>query len=202
LTSEMELQCLDGLQCVYQNDGHFRMGYEYPEGFASPSAIAEIKSDNKKTAELCFRIVPGLLESDSPRLRCEAARVLAYYGWPSSFQPLIRCDDLPERTAFLLGILGDKRGVPWVIRQYKLVDKHQGRKPPFSEYHSKMVYLNTLYHLASPEQLSFVNAIIANPKPAAIKSIAIKVRDRIYELNPEIKGRARRPAAKLFSRGQ
>src|SRR5262249_25693561 len=201
MTSEEELQCLAALQCVYQNDGRFRMGYEYPENFASPQAIAEIKDSNKSTMELCFRIVPGFLKSGSPRLRCEAARVLAYYSWPNSFEPLIRCEGSAEQKALLLGILGDKRGVPWVIKQYKLTDRHRGGKQPFSEYHSKMVYLNTLYHLASPQQLSFVNGIIASTKQAAIRSRAIKVRDRIYELNPGMNGRARSSAGKLSSRG-
>jgi hypothetical protein len=183
ISKEEENNIYRTISCIYDS-GRFRLASEYPEDLESLSAVEEIKKEHKETEKLCFKVIPKLLKSTSLKLRCEAVKVLAYYGWPGSFELLMQCDGSASKKATLFSMLGDKRAIPWVIRKYKRADKEHRDNPAYI-LHSKMVYLNTLYHLASSEQLPFVNEIINSPNPAKIRSRAILVRDRIYELYPK-----------------
>lgn len=80
------------LFCLY-NDSRFTMASQYPETFASPSVMEEIKNENQKTRELCFKVIPRFLKSSFSGVRCAAIRVLAYYRWPHIFELLMRCED-------------------------------------------------------------------------------------------------------------
>jgi hypothetical protein len=77
------------LFCLY-NDSRFTMAAQYPETFASQTALEEIRTANQKNRELCFKVIPRFLKSASPEVRCAAVRVLAYYGWPQVFELLMR----------------------------------------------------------------------------------------------------------------
>jgi hypothetical protein len=168
------------IHCLYHWVTYLEMGYEY---FASPTAIRKIQKENESTKDLAYKVLPKFLESPSPHIRCNASKALAYYGWPRSYEYLMRCKGTTDK-AILFGILGDRRAIPWVIEQFKRVDKRY--RNPMSGYSYKMIYLNALYHLASPEILPFINETIKDPRPEKIKPRAEKVRDRIYELFPEI----------------
>jgi hypothetical protein len=186
------------MECLYHQVVYLKMGYEY---FASPTAIKKIQKENEPTKDLAYEVLPKFLESPSPHIRRSAIEALAYYGWPESFEYLMKLEhkskggDYRETISFSchkaipFAILGDKRAIPWIIGEFKKVDKMYRSRPMFS-YPSKMTYLNALYHLASPEILPFINEVIKNPKPKKIKSRAKKVRSRIYELFPEAKNRA------------
>ncbi len=168
------------LSCLRGEVGYLAMGYEY---FASPTAIARIRKANKKTKSLAYEILPGLLRHKDRDIRCSAARSLAFYAWSESFDSMTECDEnyAPRTKAILFAILGDKRAVPWIIRQYKIVEKKYRTKPIFS-YPDKMTYLNALYHLADPVSLPFIESVIKNPKPEKIRMRAVKVRQRIQKL--------------------
>jgi hypothetical protein len=159
------------------------MGYEY---FASPTAITKIYKVNKPTQASAYDILPALLQHEDQDIRCSAARNLAFYAWPDSFEYLLACEesDAPHKTAILFAILGDKRAIPWIIQQYKLIEKKYTTKPIFS-YPEKMTYLNALYHLADPKSLPFIESVINNPKPEKIKARAMKVKQRIQELEKQ-----------------
>jgi hypothetical protein len=173
------------LFCLY-NDAGFTKASQYPETFATQSVMQEIKTGNQKHRELCFKVVPRFLKSPSVEVRCAATKVLAYYGWPKSFDLLMRCDDTrPDMKATLFAILGDRRAVPWIIAQYKHTDARYSDRPGFV-LHCKLAYLNALYHLAAAAQLPFVESIILNPKPEGVRKRAEEVRDHIRELNPQL----------------
>jgi hypothetical protein len=179
------------LFCLY-NDARFTMASQYPETFASQSALEEIKTANQKSRELCFKLIPRFLKSKSLEVRCAATAVLAYYGWPRAYELLMRCEySRSDVKATLYAIVGDRRAVPWIIEQYKRADARFRERPDFI-LHCKMAYLNALYHLASPAQLPFVESIIRNPRTEGVRKRAEEVRDHITELYPELRRSAYR----------
>ncbi len=170
---------LFNLYCLRSKVDYLAMGYEY---FASPTAIDKIHGENRETRPAAYRILPPLLRSKDPEIRCSAARTLAFYGWPESYPSLRACEDgdLAKTDAILHAILGDKRAIPWIIERYRAVEKKYRTKPMFS-YPEKMTYLNALYHLADPESLPFIEGVIEHPKPEKIRERAIKVKERIEQ---------------------
>ena len=172
--------------CLYSGLFEWMTSYK---AFATPKAISLIRKENESTTERVYHILPPLLQSPFPEVRCEAARALAYYGWKESYEYLISCDRDYQRTAILLAILGDERGKEWIIDKYKKLfgDPQTGKDGPESqEVVGKWVLLNALYHFASPDVLPFINGVIASSKKNYdVRSRALVVRKRIYELYPE-----------------
>src|SRR5262249_1949498 len=66
------------LFCLY-NDSRFTLASKYPDGFASAAAMEEIRSENKKNREACFKVIRKFLQSPGD-IRCDAIKVLAYFG--------------------------------------------------------------------------------------------------------------------------
>jgi hypothetical protein len=86
----------------------------------------------------------------------------------------------------ILGILGDKKAIPYLIDRFKHFDKLY-QKHPMSCYCDKMQILNALYHLASPEMIPFLEEIIRTPRDVKYQDRAELVLARVKELFPEEK---------------
>lgn len=166
--------------CLYHCVVYFEMGYQH---FASSAVIDKIIKETGSSRKQAFEVLPKFLRSKSSTNRCFAAEALAYYRWENSYEYLTDCDnDRPGRKAIIYAILGDKRAIPWIIEQYKILDKKY-RKNPIQSYSQKMTFLNSLYHLASSEAMPFIDDVIANPRPKEIKERAQKVKERILKQN-------------------
>jgi hypothetical protein len=184
---KIDLRNLDQvISCLHPKLGDYVMGYEY---FASPTVMKKIKLETEKYKDKVYKYLVKYINFTNLYLGGAAIITLAYYGWPESYEylinlrnPLGRGEVSPTLKATLFAILGEKRAVKWIIEKYKEVDKKYIKRPDFS-YPDKMVYLNALYHIGSEECLEFLEEIIKNPRPKKIKLRAIKVRDRILELN-------------------
>ncbi|MFA5143608.1 MAG: hypothetical protein WC522_05520 [Candidatus Omnitrophota bacterium] len=176
--TDIDKDCSEDISCLSSRANYFVLGYEY---FASPAAIGKIDKENEASRKMVWAVLPKFLKSRLEINRRAAAETLAYYRWPGAYEYLAGCAiSQPERRAVLYAILGDKRAVPWIIEQYRKIDSAY-RKNPGQSYPMKMTFLNALYHLASPESLSFVEEIIGSPRPEKIKPRAIKVKQKIEE---------------------
>ncbi len=164
--------------CLYHKVEYYQMGYEH---FASQTAINKISKETESSKKLAYELLPKFLKSGSAMNRCFAAEALAYYKWPDSYDYLTDCNnDRPGRKAVIYAILDDKRAIPWIIEQYKIIDNKYLENPEQS-YSQKMTFLNALYHIASTESLSFIEEVIDNPRPENIRARAMKVKKRILK---------------------
>lgn len=164
------------LKCLWSHVLYLDMGYEH---FASPTAVVRIHKRTEPRKSRVYEILPRFLEF--PDTRQDAAMVLGFYSWPKSYDHLVQVEDLATEKAIVFAVLGNKKAVPWLIQQYRRIDRKFRSRPIFS-YPQKMTYLNALYHLATPEALPFLDEVIENPKPEKIKPRAERVRERIVEL--------------------
>jgi hypothetical protein len=164
---------------------YYDQGYEY---FASATVIGKIIKSTESTKKMALKILPKYLKSKLLINRCHAAEALAFYRWPSAFEYLIECKTKADiyQSPTIYAILGDKRAVPVIIEEYRKLDKEY-RSKPIHSYRQKMILLNVLYHLASPDSLSFVEEVIANPRPKEIKPRALKVKKRIIYIDKKSK---------------
>jgi len=174
------------LFCLY-NDSRFTTASKYPDSFASTAAMDEIRSENKKNREACFKVISKFLQS-SREIRCEAIKVLAYFGDPRAATLLMSCDDInPADKATLLAITGDRRAIPWILRQYKEAETLSGETGTVDvapTIHRKKVYLNALFHLGTRAELPFIDGVLRNEKSDAIRERARLVKNHIEEFYP------------------
>lgn len=162
------------LECLIQPVGYYMMGFKY---FASPTVMKKIENETAPTKALAAELVPRFLKSASIDLRCQAAGTLAFYRIESAYPALDACSDIPYRATFY-AILGDKRAIPWIVAQYREIDAKY-RKHPAAAYQPKMMLLNALYHLPSPELSGFLQEVISHPGSKEILSRALKVKARL-----------------------
>lgn len=164
--------------CLYHKVEYYQMAYDH---FATQKEINKITKETESSKKLAYELLPKFLKSGSAMNRCSAAEALAYYKWPDSYDYLTDCDnDRPGRKAVIYAILDDKRAIPWIIEQYKIIDNKYLEHPEQS-YSQKMTFLNALYHIASTESLSFIEEVIDNPRPEKIRKRALKVKKRILK---------------------
>lgn len=179
-TSSMNNKALEALHCLYNWAFYLTMGYEY---FAAPKALDKVEKMTQPYRGKVYQFVPKFLESEVQSIREHAACALAYYKWPDSYEYLVKCKQASISTkCVLLAILGDKRAIPIIIDYYRNGDQTYKEL----SYMAKMNCLNALYHLASPEILSFIDSVIETPKPPQILKRAEKVKERILELYADV----------------
>ena len=174
-----EINSVRALDCLIKPVAYYIMGFEY---FARATVLPEIQRETKATKSLAGDVIPKFLTSKAAMTRCLAAGTLAFYGIPEAYDSLQECSDVSERATFY-AILGDQKAIPWIISQYRDADGRY-RSNPSASFQLKMVLLNALYHLASPETLPFLNEIIESPRPKTVLPRALKVKSRIEKLFP------------------
>jgi hypothetical protein len=171
------------LFCLY-NDSRFTLASKYPDGFASVGAMEEIRSENKKSRDACFKVIRRFLQSTGD-IRCDAIKALAYFGDPRAASLLIGCNDInPADKATLLAIAGNRRAIPWILKQYEATETLTGETRTVDAatmIHRKKVYLNALFHLGTRAQLPFIDEVIRTEKSDEIKERAKVVKAHIEE---------------------
>jgi len=174
------------LFCLY-NDSRFTMASKYPDGFASVAAMDEIRSENKKNREACFKVIRKFLQS-SREIRCEAITVLSYFGDRRAAALLISGNGMnPADKGTLLAVTGDRNAIPWIIKQYRETAALTTRNRVGDEstiIHRKKVYLNALFHLGIRAQLPFIEEVILSEKSDVIRERARLVKSHIEALYP------------------
>ncbi len=167
------------ISCLSHRIVDYQMGYEY---FATTNAIKKIEKETSLYKKKIFKYLSRYVESTNKYIRRRAIMTLSYYGWPKSYKYLHDLDIRPVYKAILFGILREKKAINFIIEEYKKIDRKYKKRPIFS-YPQKMNYLNALYHIASIDALKFINEIIKNSRPEKIKKRAIKVKQRILDVN-------------------
>lgn len=177
---------LYSLLCLYFEVEYLDMDY------GKPLPIESLRSHSDEIKEKVREIVSPLMRHDSEEVKCSASAALAYYGWKESYDTLMSCNKImpalqgysagKERQvrmkAIVLSIQGDERAIPWIIEQFKSVNKRYKKKYQFGSP-AKLTFLNSLEAMGSKSIIPFLEGVVKNDRSAEVRARAQSILNKI-----------------------
>lgn len=168
--------------CLSQKADYYAVHYDE---FIESGVMEKIEAETEKNRLKAIRYLVPLTDSPSREQMQAAVAALAYYRYHPSGDMLDRYPD-GAKKAVLYAIVGYRNAMVWAIDEFDFLDR-DGDSVDEQTIIGKMACLNLLYYLAEPQCLQFIESVLLRPEPLLIRVRAIMVKDRIYQLHPELK---------------
>jgi hypothetical protein len=168
--------------CLSQKADYYADHYDE---FIKSGVMEKIEAETEKNRLKVIRLLVPLTDSPSRELRQAAVAALAYYRYHPSGDML---DEYPDgaKKAVLYAIVGYRNAMVWAIDEFDFLDR-DGDSGDEETIIGQMACLNLLYYLAEPQCLQFIESVMLRHEPLLVRVRAMMVKDRIYQLHPELK---------------